>query len=330
MNNKGEIIIYQTEDFQTQIDVRLEEETVWLNQYQMAELFQTDRTSILRHLKNIYNSGELDEISTCAKIAQVQNEGTRIIKRNIHYYNLDAIISVGYKVNSIRGTQFRIWANKVLKEYLLKGYSLNERLLKEKNEKIKDLQKTISLISSISKQGFLTTDENESLISLLEKYSTALNVLDNYDYQKLNEINKSFEVSYKLEYDEVMGIINQMRNLIGNSALFGKEKDYSLKSSISAIYQTFDGNDLYPSLEEKAAHLLYFLVKNHSFVDGNKRIAAAIFLYFLDKNNFFKESQDTNIVDNSTLVALTLMIANSNPKEIELIINVVTFLLQNK
>ncbi|MFC2129856.1 RhuM family protein [Bacteroidota bacterium] len=324
MAAKGEIKIYQTDDNQIQIDVRLEKETVWLNQYQMAELFQTDRTSVLRHLKNIYRTGELNESSTCAKIAQVQIEGKRSIKRDILFYNLDIIISVGYRVNSIRGTQFRIWANKVLKEYLLTGYSLNERLLQRQSEKLMQLNNAIKLISSVSASDYLSPESKDSFLTILEKYSTALNILDDYDYKRFKEIAATKGAIYTLKYAEVRKVIDKMRPAIANSKYFGKEKDESLKSSISAIYQTFDAKDLYPSIEEKAANLLYFLVKNHSFVDGNKRIAASIFLYFLDKN----KALNINALDNNFLVALTLMIANSKPSDKDLIVNIVSALLQ--
>ena len=263
MVNKGEIIIYQSEDNQTQIDVRLENETVWLTQEYMALLFQRDRSVVTKHINNIFKEGELPEISNVQKMHITNSD------KPTKFYSLDVIISVGYRVKSIRGTQFRIWANKILKDYLIRGYSINEKLLKEKNEKIRDLHNAIKLISYISKKGLLSKAENESIIYLMEKYSESLTVLDNYDYQKLNEISKIQQSSYKLQFEEVIDIIDDMRKLIGNSGLFGRQKDESLKSSISTIYQTFGGIDLYPSIEEKAANLLYFLVKNHSFIDGN-------------------------------------------------------------
>lgn len=326
MENKGEIIIYQTEDNETQIEVRLGEETVWLNQYQMTELFRTDRTSIVRHLNKIYESGELIKSSTCAKIAQVQIEGNRSIKRYIQYYNLDAIISVGYRINSIRGTQFRIWANKVLKDYLLKGYALNKKLLQNQNEKLNQLNETIKIISSISASEYLSAESKDSFLLLLKRYSKALNMLDDYDYIRYREIPETGKVVYILKYDEIKKIINKMKYTADKTKYFGKEKDESLKSSISAIYQTFDGKDLYPTIIEKAVNLLYFVVKNHSFVDGNKRIAASIFLYFLDKNQILDKIE----LDNDLLVSLTLMIANSKPTDKDLIVNIVSVLLNSK
>ncbi len=326
MENKGEIIIYQTEDNETQIEVRLQQETVWLNQYQMSELFQTDRTSIVRHLKNVYETGELSKRSTCAKIAQVQIEGNRTIKRNILYYNLDVIISVGYRINSIRGTQFRIWANKVLKDYLLNGYALNKKLLQNQNEKLEQLNETIKLISSISSLEYLSAENKDSFLLLLERYSKALNILDDYDYNRFSEIQGNADTVYILKYNEIRKIIDKMKSTIEHSKYFGKEKDESLKSSISAIYQTFDGKDLYPSIIEKAVNLLYFIVKNHSFVDGNKRIAASVFLYFLAQNKILAQIN----LDNDLLVAVTLMIANSKPSDKDLIVNIVSVLLQEK
>jgi len=320
----SQIIFYQTEDGTIQIETRLQDETVWLTQEQMAELFQKNRTVITRHINNTFRDGELDEISNVQKMHfPFSDKPTKI-------YSLDVIISVGYRVKSKRGTQFRVWANKVLKEYLIKGYALNEKLLEQQKEKLIDLNKAIKLISSIAKHELLSMSETESLLLLLERYSDALNVLDNYDYQRFNDIKIGNNCGYKLEYNEITRIIIEMRKSIGNSDLFGREKDESLKSSISAIYQTFDGHDLYLSIEEKSANLLYFLVKNHSFVDGNKRIAAALFLYFLDKNNILNKSSNTMIIDNNSLVALTLMIANSNPKEKDLIVNIVSYLLQNQ
>jgi prophage maintenance system killer protein len=329
MVGNGEIIIYQTEDGTTEIETRLQEDTVWLTQAQIVQLFDSSKANISEHIKAVFVEGELNSESTVRKFRTVQKEGSRLVNRNIDHFNLDVIISVGYKVKSKRGTQFRIWANKVLKEYLIKGYSLNEKLLKEQTGKMRDLHQAIKLVSSLSNQGLFTSHEHRSLIYILEKYSEALHVLDNYDYQKLNVIKKTTENAYILNYDEVVGIIDDMRKYIGNSALFGKQKDESLKSSIAVIYQTFDGKELYPIIEEKAANLLYFLVKNHSFIDGNKRIAAAVFVYFLEKNNLLVNSTDSLVIDNSSLVALTLMIANSDPHEKAIIINIVSYLLQS-
>lgn len=323
---KGEIVIYQSSDSKTQVEVRLQDETLWLNQYQMEALFQTERTSIVKHLKNIYSTGELDEKSTCAKIPQVRIEGGREIVRNIKFYNLDVIISVGYRVNSKQGTQFRIWANNVLKNYLLQGYALNDSVLKSERDKLNKLNDAIKLITDLALSAEIDSESKIGFLQLLDKYSSALMILDNYDNQRLKDFENTVETAYRLEYNEVIDIIFKMKQRSGDSDLFGREKDESLKSSISAIYQTFNGNDLYPSVLDKAINLLYFLVKNHSFVDGNKRIAAVVFIYFLEKC----DKLSLLSLDNNLLASLTLLIANSKPKERNLIINIVNTMLHDK
>ena len=281
MDNRGEIVIYQTKDGKTSIDVKLENETVWLNQAQMAELFQTDRTSIVKHVNNIYKSEELEKDSTCAKIAQVQMEGNRTIKRHIIYYNLDMIISVGYRVNSMRGTQFRIWANKILKDYLIKGYAINQQV---KAAQLEDLKSTVRLLSNVIEHKQLTLDEANGLLRVITDYTYGLDTLDKYDYQQLEVDSTTPTEEFRATYEEAMEAIHLLQEKFGSSDLFGNEKDQSFKSSINTIYQTFGGEELYPSIEEKAAMLFYLVVKNHSFSDGNKRIAAFLFLWFLEKN----------------------------------------------
>jgi hypothetical protein len=272
--NSSEIKIYQVEDGQTEIEVKLHDETVWLSQKQMAELFDKDSDTIGLHLKNIYKSGELQETATTEESSVVQIEGKRNVKRKIRIYNLDAIISVGYRVNSKRGTQFRMWANKVLKEYLVKGFSLNEKRLKSQTKRLLELQHTVKIIGSVLDQKRLTGDEGEALLKLITDYAYALDLLDQYDYQKLEIPESNRKEVFRLSYDEAKGLIKKVKSVYDTTALFGKEKDKSFESSISTIYQTHNGQDLYPSLEEKAAHLLYFITKNHSFIDGNKRINA--------------------------------------------------------
>ncbi len=321
--NNGEIVIYKAEDGKTAIDVKLEQETVWLNQYQLAELFKTDRTSILRHIRNIYKTGELEEKSTCAKIAQVQKEGGRRISRNILTYNLDLIISVGYRVNSKRGTQFRIWATRVLRDHLVKGLTVNERRLKE-------LQQTVHLITEIAKRRDLTGDEAKALLSVVEDYTFALNLLDDYDHQKVVLANTTERKVYAVTYDEAVRAINHLRKQFNTSELFGREKDESLRGSLNNVFQTFEGKELYPSLEEKAANLLYFLVKDHSFVDGNKRIAAALFLWFLEKNRMLYRADGTKRIAENALVAMTLLIAESKPADKEILARVLTNLLTKR
>ncbi|MBW2675760.1 MAG: virulence protein RhuM/Fic/DOC family protein [Deltaproteobacteria bacterium] len=320
----GEIVIYQTEDGQASLEVNLTEDTVWLDAHQMAELFQRDRTVILRHVRNIYKTSELLQDSTCAKIAQVAKDGK---KRIMDFYNLDMIISVGYRVNSLRGTQFRVWANRILKEYLVTGYALNEKRLQSKIEKYEALKESIRLIKNIADRTLLSTSESEGLLKVIGDFSYALDTLDRYDYGKLELGGVSDKTVKRISYEEAKGAIKKMLGRFGDSALFGREKDDSFNSSLDTIYQTFGGKDLYPSIEEKAAHLLYFIVKNHSFVDGNKRIAAAIFTWFLDRNGLLYTSDGTKRIADNALIALTLMIAMSDPKEKDVIAKIIVNLI---
>lgn len=324
MDNRGEFVIYQTKDGKTSIDVKLENETVWLNQAQMAELFQTDRTSIVKHVNNIYKSEELEKDSTCAKIAQVQMEGNRTIKRHIIYYNLDMIISVGYRVNSMRGTQFRIWANKILKDYLIKGYAINQQV---KAAQLEDLKSTVRLLSNVIEHKQLTLDEANGLLRVITDYTYGLDTLDKYDYQQLEVDSTTPTEEFRATYEEAMEAIHLLQEKFGSSDLFGNEKDQSFKSSINTIYQTFGGEELYPSIEEKAAMLFYLVVKNHSFSDGNKRIAAFLFLWFLEKNGILYKSDGSKLIGNNTLVALTLMIAESRTEEKDVMVKVVINLI---
>ena len=325
---ENKIIIYQTEDGQTQIDVRLENETVWLTQAQMAELFQTDRTSIVRHINNIYKDEELVRESTCAKIAQVQSEGKRSVKRTIPFFNLDMIISVGYRVNSKRGVRFRQWANRILKEYLINGYAVNEQIRKEQ---IADLRQFVGMLGrTIQNQPLLSNDETNALFEVVTDYTYALDTLDNYDYQRLTIDKTTKEEPFHATYENAMGAINGLREKFGGSALFGNEKDDSFKSSIGQIYQTFGGEELYPSVEEKAAMLLYLVTKNHSFSDGNKRIAATLFLWFLNNNNVLYRKDGSKRIADNTLVALTLMIAESKTEEKDVMVKVVVNLINQQ
>ena len=325
MDMNNQIIIYQTEDGQTQIDVRMENETVWLTQAQMAELFETDRTSIVRHINNIYKVEELDRESTCAKIAQVQVEGKRSVKRYIPYFNLDMIISVGYRVNSKRGVRFRQWANKVLKQYLVKGYAVNERMRKEQ---IGELRQLVGMLGrTIQSQPLLSNDETNALFEVVTDYTYALDTLDNYDYERLTINKTTKEEPFHATYENAMEAIDGLREKFGGSVLFGNEKDDSFKSSIGQIYQTFGGEELYPSVEEKAAMLLYLVTKNHSFSDGNKRIAATLFLWFLNNNHILYHPDGSKRIADSTLVALTLMIAESRTEEKDVMVKVVVNLI---
>ena len=324
-NTTDKIIIYQTDDGQTSIDVRLEHDTVWLSQAQMAELFQTDRTSIVRHINNIYKTEELDREGTCAKIAQVQIEGKRRVNRTVPYFNLDMIISVGYRVNSKRGIKFRQWANKVLKDYLVKGYAVNEKIHKKQ---IGELRQLVGMLGrTIQKQPLLSNDETSALFNVVTDYSYALDTLDKYDYQRLTIDKTTKEEHFQATYDSAIKAILSLKERFGESALFGNEKDDSFRSSIGQIYQTFDGIDLYPSVEEKAAMLLYLVTKNHSFSDGNKRIAATLFLWFLNNNHILYCPDGSKRIEDNTLVALTLMIAESRPEEKDVMVKVIVNLI---
>ena len=325
----GEIIIYEAPDGQTSVDVRLERDTVWLNQYQMADLFDTDRSAITKHIKNIYKSEELAELATCAKIAQVRQEGKRSITREIEHYNLDLIISVGYRVNSKRGTQFRIWANKVLKDYLTNGYAINEKRVKEQSKQLDELKQAVRLLGNVIDNKSLNTDEATGLLKVITDYTYALDILDQYDHQALEIKSTTRNEIFQITYPEAIKAIKGLHSKFGGSTLFGNEKDESFQGSLAAIYQTFGEQYLYPSVEEKAANLLYFVIKNHSFSDGNKRIAAFLFVWFLEKNNIlYKQDGSRKIADNA-LVALTLMIAESKPEEKDMMVKVVVNLINN-
>lgn len=309
----NDIIIYQTEDGEIKLDVKMDKETVWLTQAQMSDLFQTDRTAILRHINNIYKSQELESESTCAKIAQVRTEGKRNVTRYIPYYNLDMIISVGYRVNSKRGTQFRIWANKILKDYLIKGYAINQKIKLERYQELKDMVHILG--NTLKNQEQLTSDQSKGLLAVVTDYVYALDTLDKYDYQQLFIENTTKGDRFHATYENAMEAIRSLKGKFGESKLFAHEKDQSFKSSIATIYQTFDGIELYPSIEEKAAMLLYLVTKNHSCSDGNKRIAAMLFLWFMENNGILYSPNGEKRIANNTLVALTLMIAESHTEE---------------
>ncbi|ERJ77101.1 virulence protein RhuM/Fic/DOC family protein [Prevotella melaninogenica] len=321
LNDK--IIIYQSEDGKTQLDVKLEKETVWLTQKQIAELFGTKRPAISKHLKNIYTSEELTEESTCSILEHMGNDGRQ--SYNTKYYNLDAILSVGYRVNSKNATRFRQWANSVLKQYLVKGYAINEDIRKHQ---IAELRQLIQVLGrAIQQQPAKTTDESNALFDVVVDYTYALDILDNYDYQRLHIAKTTKEEPFHATYENAMHEIDVLRQKFGGSVLFGNEKDESFKSSIGQIYQTFDGTELYPSVEEKAAMLLYLVTKNHSFSDGNKRIAATLFLWFMNNNAILYRPDGTKRIADNTLVALTLMIAESKTEEKDIMVKVVVNLI---
>ena len=323
---ENKIVIYQTDDGQTQIDVRLENETVWLTQKQIAELFGTKRPAITKHLKNIYSSEELDENSTCSILEHMGNEGKQTY--NTRYYNLDAILSVGYRVNSKNATRFRQWANRILKQYLVKGYAINERIRKEQ---IGELRQLVGMVGrTIQGQPLLSTDETDALFEVVTDYTYALDTLDNYDYERLTIDKTTKQESFHATYENAMVAISGLREKFGGSTLFGNEKDESFRSSIGQIYQTFGGQELYPSVEEKAAMLLYLVTKNHSFSDGNKRIAATLFLWFMNNNGILYRMDGSKRIADNTLVALTLMIAESRTEEKDVMVKVVVNLINHR
>lgn len=325
---ENKIVIYQTEDGQTQIDVRLENDTVWLTQAQMAELFEKTPQNITMHIGNAYKEGELDNESTCKEYLQVQQEGNRKVSRRVKYYDLDVIISVGYRVHSKRGTAFRIWARNIIKDYLVKGYAVNQRI---HSEQIAELRQLVQMVGrTIQNQQLKSNDENQTLFDIVVDYTYALDTLDDYDYQRLRVGETTQEDKFHATYENAMEAIRTLRDKFGGSTLFGNEKDDSFKSSIGQIYQTFGGVELYPSVEEKAAMLLYLVTKNHSFSDGNKRIAATLFLWFLNNNGILYRPDGTKRLADNTLVALTLMIAESKTEEKDVMVKVVVNLINQK
>lgn len=330
MNNKKtdqELIIFETMDLEKPLDVIYMDDTLWLNQQQMEILFSTDRSSIVRHINNIYKTAELNSKSTCAKIAQVRFEGQRKIVRHIMHYNLDMIISVGYRVNSKRGTQFRIWATKVLKDHLLNGYSLNEKRLAVVSKSMSELKNSIVLIERAMRNAAISNQEMHNLVRVISDYSEDLALLDSYDNQTIVRPQSEINEKSPLSYEEVIQVVNQLKSM-HKEKLFGLAKDNSLDSSINTIYQTYDGKELYPSLLEKAANLLYFITKNHPFIDGNKRIAASIFLYFLNKNQILYNADGRKILSDGVLAAITLLVAESKPEEKETLISIIMHYLK--
>ena len=324
MEHAGEIVMYQTADGKTFIDVKLENETVWLSQAQMSELFGRDQSVISRHIRNIFNEKELDEKSNMHFLHIANSD------KPIAAYSLDVIISVGYRVKSPRGTQFRIWANKIIKDYLTEGYAIDRKRFEAQSLQLEDLKQAVKLLGNVVGNHELTTDEATGLIKVVTDYTYALDVLDQYDHQVL-EIHDTTEAEiYTITYSEAMLAIKGLRDKFGGSSLFGNEKDESFQGSLAAIYQTFDGHYVYPSVEEKAANLLYFVIKNHSFSDGNKRIAAFLFVWFLEKNHILYRPNGSKRIADNALVAITLMIAESKPEEKDMMTKVVVSLINGR
>ena len=319
MELNDKIVIYRTADGQTSIDVKLEDETVWLSANQMANLFDRDEKTIRKHINNVFSEGELEKENN-THFLRVDG-----VKQPVAFFSLDVIISVGYRVKSQRGIQFRIWANKVLKEYLVKGYVVNKVLTEQRYTELKQLVTVLG--RTVKAQEALTSEDALNLVEVVSDYAYALDTLDRYDYQQLAVEQTTNEIKFHATYEGAMQAIEELKEKFGGSQWFAHEKDDSFKSSIGQIYQTFGGQDLYPSVEEKAAMLLYLVTKNHSFSDGNKRIAATLFLWFMAGNGILYNPDGSKRIADNTLVALTLMIAESRTEEKDIMVKVVVNLI---
>jgi prophage maintenance system killer protein len=329
--DRGEIIIYRAPDNTVQLDVRMAQETVWLNLNQLSLLFDRDKSVISRHIKSVFASNELSTEEVVAFFATTTRHGSMKGKKQQHevtYYNLDMIISIGYRVNSKRGIEFRRWASRILKDYIIKGFAINEKM---RREQLSDLRQLVQIVGrTVQSKAIESADETQAIFDVVVDYTYALDTLDNYDYERLSVAETTPEERFHATYDNAMQTIHALREKFGGSTLFGNEKDDSFKSSIGQIYQTFCGQDLYPSVEEKAAMLLYLVTKNHSFSDGNKRIAATLFLWFLNNNGILYREDGTKRIADNTLVALTLMIAESRTEEKDTMVKVVVNLINQK
>jgi death-on-curing family protein len=321
---KGQIKIYKSPQNKIELKVRLEDETLWLDAHQMAQIFNVDRTVIVKHINNVYKTGELDSSVTCAKIAQVASDGKT---RKMNIYNLDAIISVGYRVNSKKATQFRIWATQTLKNHIIQGYTVNRSKLLETSSKLNQLQETIQFLQKKSEKQKLQ-DQGREILDLLSEYSKTLSLLEKYDKRELKS-GKGQKAKFKLTYSKTLTIIQEIKDH-QKEKIFGRQSGNKLESIINNLYQTFGKNELYPSIESKAAHLLYLIIKDHPFVDGNKRIASFLFVYFLDKNNYLYRQTGEKKINDNALTTLALLVAESNPKEKEQIIPLISMIISNK
>lgn len=314
----GEVVIYRSKDGKSQFEVKMQNESLWLDAHQMASIFDIDRTVVVKHIANIYKSGELKPISTCAKIAQVAADGK---KRKMNYYNLDMVISAGYRVNSKRATQFRIWATSVLKDHLLKGYTFNKQRLREKG--LNEFEEAVALIKKTLQSRELTGSEAKGLLEVITNYASTWVLLQKFDQSELPE-TKTKKSTGKFGYDFCRGAIDQLKDELVKKReatnLFGNERDDQFKGIIGNLYQTFDKYQLYPSIDEKAAHLLYFVIKDHPFTDGNKRIGSFLFIVFLAKNRYLYKKNGEKKINDNALTALALLIAQSDPKDKKLMI----------
>ena len=319
----NEVVLYRAPNGDLDLRVRLDGETVWLTLGQMATLFAVHKPAVSKHLSNIYASGELQRQTTVSKMETVQDEGGRTIRRQTEFYSLDAVLSVGYRVNSAQATQFRIWATRVLREHLLRGYTINQRRLQELNQ-------VVRLVAAVTERRTLSGDEATALLRVVADYSYALDLLDDYDHQRVRAPRTAAAPALPITYDEAGRIVAHLRSQTSAGDLFGREKDGSLRGSLDGILQTFGGQEVYPSLEEKAANLLYFLVKNHPFVDGNKRIGTALFLWFLEKNGCLYRPDGSKCLADTALVAMTLLVAESRPADREALVRVLVDLISRR
>lgn len=332
MEERNDIVIYNSEDGLVKMEAMIDPagETIWATQKAIAALFGVTVPNISYHLGRIFRSGELESDAVVKEFLITAQSGARGLSDNkVRYYNLDAIISIGYKVNSVRATKFRIWAANVIKQYMLKGYAINRNAVSE--QKYEDLKKAVGLLENVfSKEQLLTSNQATDLFDVIRDYTYALDTLDAYDYQSLKIADTTAPERFHATYENAIEAIKSLKEKFGASDLFGMEKDASFRSSIGQIYQTWEGRDLYPSIEEKAAMLLYLVVKNHSFVDGNKRIAATLFLWFMQNNSILYRADGTKRISDASLVALTLMIAESHTEEMDTIVKVVVSLINRK
>jgi prophage maintenance system killer protein len=322
----GNIVIYQSDDGSVKLETKLKDETIWLTQQMIVELFQSSKANISEHISNIFTEGELDQNSTVRNFRILQKEGNKNVSRDIIHYNLDMIISVGYRVKSKTATQFRKWATRTLNEYLVKGYALNEQRLKEKEIQLQTLKTAIDLIERGIGNQIEDFSQAKQLTAFLKDFSGGLELLDDYDHETLDKTGESRKKACIIEPEEFLKVVQAMRQSFSGD-VFGIPKDESFESSVRQVYQSFGESDCYPTLEEKAAMLLYFIVKNHSFIDGNKRIAASCFLYFLEKNELLRLKNGSAIIDNNTLFALTILVAESKPSEMEIMKSIIISVL---
>jgi len=318
----GEVVLFQADDGKTRLEVQLDQETVWLNQNQMTNLFGRDKSVVSRHLNNVFREGELERKAVVANFATTAADGKSY---QVDYFNLDVIISVGYRVKSQQGTRFRQWATKTLRDHIVKGYTVNEHRLQENSAKLQEMKQALDLLSRTLSNQEMVDDTGKDVLRVINDYAYALNTLDRYDHGSLAVEALSGPATFVVKYAEAIEIVNSMKGEF--DGLFGLEKDQGFKSALGTIYQTFDGKELYPSIEEKAANLLYFVVKNHAFSDGNKRIAAALFIYFLAGNAILYRPDGSKRLADNALVALTLLIAESRPEEKETIVKVIVNLI---